>query len=104
MLNVFKILDADTGRVAWRCPGCGKLHARETVVRDFPGPWNPWNGDMEQPTFEKNVRYRLHSHNEDGSIKSVIVCDSTITDGVATFINDTSHEFAGQSLPIQPWV
>ena len=53
-----------------------------------------WNGDTENPTLRPSIL--THGRNENGDW----ACHSWVNDGVAQFLDDCTHELAGQSLPL----
>lgn len=53
-----------------------------------------WNGDTEKPTLKPSILTRT----EDANGK--ILCHTFITDGKVQFLNDCSHELAGQTLDL----
>lgn len=57
--------------------------------RDGTHAWT-WNGDTEKPTLRPSVL----TENNSGR------CHSWINDGVVQFLQDCSHELAGQSIPL----
>lgn len=52
-----------------------------------------WNGDTEKPT----LRPSLLSKPGDGNS---IICHSWVNDGQAQFLNDSTHELAGQTIDL----
>lgn len=78
------------------------------VILNFPGPvgtlslpvirsgkregthcWS-WNGDTEAPTLKPSVLTRGHTY----------TCHSWINNGQVQFLSDSSHELAGQTVPL----
>lgn len=68
----------------------------------FPGPipvrvipvegdqgWE-WNGDCEKPTIRPSLRSSMNEH----------VCHSYVTDGRIQFLDDSTHEMAGQQADL----
>lgn len=52
-----------------------------------------WNGDMEKPTLTPSIRTT-------GGHKGEHLCHSFVTDGKIKFLNDSTHEFAGQIVDL----
>lgn len=53
-----------------------------------------WNGSVEAPTLRPSV---LTSNEREG-----LRCHSWINDGHAQFLDDTTHELRGQTVPLLP--
>jgi Family of unknown function (DUF6527) len=90
-----------TALMFW-CPGCetetgdGGLHMLPVVTGDEPGPpgrpsWS-FNGNFERPTLTPSILTRGEHRG--------LVCHSFLVDGVFGFLTDSTHKFAGQSVPI----
>ena len=58
--------------------------------RDHKGPVWTWNGDTEKPTLQPSVKTWDNTH----------TCHTWITDGQSIFLDDCTHEFAGQTLDL----
>jgi len=78
----------DKASLRYRCPGCGHLH----VVNLGDSGWS-WNQDYVKPTLYPSVvlNYR------DGQR-----CHAWIRDGKAIFLSDSTHDHAGETLPLPP--
>lgn len=50
-----------------------------------------WNGDVDKPTLSPSI---LTGNSEMG------VCHSFVKDGMVQYLNDCTHEFAGQTRPL----
>ena len=59
------------------------------ATRKGTGCWS-WNGDTEKPTLKPSVRTRGGN----------FLCHSFITDGKVQFLNDCTHELAGQTVDL----
>lgn len=78
--------------VALNIPGpTGVLHLPVILKgrRDGTGCWT-WDGDTEAPTLRPSVLTRNHEFR----------CHSWINDGKARFLDDCSHELAGQTVDL----
>ena len=58
-------------------------------ARDGTGCWT-WNGSTDAPTLRPSVLTQGHDFR----------CHSWINDGAAQFLDDCSHEFKGQTIPL----
>jgi hypothetical protein len=86
------------GRVAFWCPGCGDAH-QITVCNDlFPdGPCWGFSGDFERPSFTPSIMVnRPGQYHNPG----VPVCHSYVTKGRILFLQDCTHELAGQTVDL----
>lgn len=63
--------------------------------RDGTPCWS-WNGDTEKPTLKPSILSKAPY----GPEKIEIRCHSFVNDGQVQFLNDCSHEFAGQTLDL----
>ena len=57
--------------------------------RDENNAWT-WNGDTEKPTLRPSILSQNHRYR----------CHTWVNDGVAQYLDDCSHELAGQSIPL----
>ncbi len=62
-------------------------------TREGTGSWT-WNGSTTAPTLRPSVLTTAHNFR----------CHSWINDGAAQFLEDCSHEFRGQTVPLSPVV
>ena len=68
-------------------------------TRKDTGNWS-WNGDTEKPTLHPSILTKGGRWDEDMTEYTEYVCHSFVNDGEVKFLNDCSHEFAGQTLPL----
>ena len=77
----------DSGRLYLiECPGCGYGH-------HFDSRWQ-FNGNLERPTFKPSLLV-----NSSGAGPSPR-CHSFVTDGRIRFLEDSTHELAGQTVEL----
>ena len=121
MSNVFdKItVDGKDGLIFW-CPGCKGNH-RITIKGANPDGWE-WNGDLEKPTTTPSILVQTTRMTEKGKTdhkvwaeegfpkrdgkafdSEPVVCHSFVNDGQIRFLNDCTHELAGQTVDIPNW-
>lgn len=86
----------DDGKLSFDCPGCGMMHAVNVDAPKQPR-WG-WNGDMVRPTFTPSIRVRW-SYKSGRPNKC---CHSFVKDGQISFCDDSTHEYAGKTLPLNP--
>ncbi|HBA72319.1 MAG TPA: hypothetical protein DCZ63_09070 [Geobacter sp.] len=96
-----KIMEA-AGKLNWTffCPGCQHHHGISTIP---PGPVWIFNGDVNSPTFSPSLMVKrgpkcdpvthLAPKGAPGQ-----VCHSFIRGGKIQFLNDCTHELAGQTV------
>lgn len=77
------------------CPGCDGPHRIQHG--EGTGPRWGWNGSVDKPTFTPSI---LVQWNEPAGDR---VCHSFVTDGRIQFLNDCTHELAGQTVAIPEW-
>lgn len=85
------------GRYIFYCPGCKFCHAIDTDPSK-PKAWG-FNGNMEKPTFTPSILVTYTT----GAGEKEMICHSFIVDGVWQFLNDCTHELAGQNVPMVDW-
>ncbi|MDR3451666.1 MAG: DUF6527 family protein [Rhodoferax sp.] len=98
--------------VGFKCPGCKEVHV---ISIQPPHPCWSFNGDYEKPSFTPSIlvtgcKVIRDEHGEwtgdwerDANGKALpSVCHSFITDGKIQFLNDCTHELAGQTVPLGP--
>ena len=88
------------------CPGCKSWHLVHTAERNSLGAVWGFNGDMERPTFTPSLNQRVgpfpqgaKRNGQDWSGK-IDVCHLFVRDGMCQFLDDCTHESAGQTLPL----
>jgi hypothetical protein len=107
-----KIHQMEEHLFAFFCPGCQMNHA-------FDGRWS-FNGDYEKPTFKPSLLVRTGhhvpehksdscwctynaEHPDDPSTFKCSVCHTFMTDGKIQFLNDCTHDLAGQTVDVPDW-
>lgn len=92
------------GELSHWCPGCEEMHI-------LPNTWN-FDGNLEYPTFSPSFK---HSGIKTEKINGIwtgewikdqngnfvpFICHYILTSGILNFCNDSTHIFAGKSLPL----
>lgn len=72
------------------CPACKDLHQ----VNVGTNGWR-FNENLETPDFKPSIRVRTFEGQEVAS-----VCHYFVDDGVISYCNDSTHEMAGQKVPL----
>lgn len=81
-------------RLQFWCEGCKNSHA---IPVDGSRGWQ-WNGDTERPTITPSIKTTYSGWDEDKKVDNV--CHMYVTDGNAVYLNDCTHELAGQTIPL----
>ncbi|MBM3603622.1 MAG: ammonia monooxygenase [Alphaproteobacteria bacterium] len=94
------------GLVAFMCPGCDEMHH---VTVDGSRGWT-LNGDADAPTFNPSVLVQGVRRFTDAEHARVMAgeevepeprtCHSFVRDGQIQFLNDCTHQLAGQTVPL----
>lgn len=102
---------AEGDSLLWHCPGCKMAHRIQ--VGTGPGPRWTWNGNPDKPTFNPSVLVRGTQQLTDeqmefvlggGTVEPVpLICHVFIKNGQIQFLADSTHELAGQTVPIPPF-
>lgn len=87
----------EDGRVFFHCPGCDISH----MVYVTPGNRPVWgfNGDKVKPTLTPSILVSM----EWGGDRANKICHSFVTDGRIQFLNDCTHQLAGQTVDLPVW-
>lgn len=94
---------------SFKCPGCKHTHMVSTVAYDNHPTWG-FNGNVDSPTFTPSIlsQYR-HPEGYSNANPAPMgydgpyvtdICHSFVTDGSIQFLNDCTHELAGQTVPL----
>lgn len=85
------------------CPGCNQAHAIRTKG---PSVWG-WNGDADRPTFTPSVLVTWlavpDANEEFKEWRTERRCHSFVNDGRIMFLDDSTHELAGQEVDLPDW-
>jgi hypothetical protein len=93
MAKIVKIEKVGEGPdYSFYCPGCKCDHGVWTTESKYNKCTWTFNGDIDRPTFLPSIMIR---HGLD------MVCHSYVTDGIIHYLGDCTHEFAGQSIPME---
>lgn len=108
MERLSHILESHETKVYFYCAGCKMLHGVQ--VRGDQEPLWGWNGDCVKPTFTPSVLVRgtfMLNDEERAKLDAGIdferrplVCHSFVTDGQIAYLSDSTHELAGQTVPL----
>lgn len=106
------------GYIGLWCPGCGESHWLTVGPSHVPGTNWGWNGDVEKPTITPSLLVRS-GHYVPGAGKAHCWCNpapdgkewgfkcthchSFIENGQIRFLNDCSHELAGETVDMVPF-
>lgn len=99
-----KLRSASDGGLLFRCPGCEENH--KVMIGAGPGPRWAFDGDFDCPTFQPSiwVTWKTPSDvpeefdDETQDIKHV--CHSFVEQGQIRFLDDCTHELAGQTVAL----
>jgi hypothetical protein len=84
---------------SFRCPACKCGHV--VSVEGSQPVWT-WNGSVEAPTLSPSIRVSWTWINDDGK-KVDKCCHSFIKEGNIQFLNDCTHDLAGQTVDLPEW-
>lgn len=88
-LNPYKNEHGEVLGYMFLCPGCGNYHTPKTLD-DGNGFFWKFNNSITSPTFFPSLLFSEQDQ----------VCHSFVRDGSIHFCEDSTHEAAGQSLPL----
>lgn len=106
-----KLRSLEGGGIAFACPGCGEMH--QIRVGAGPGPRWTFTGDADFPTFRPSILVMGVNFDQDqdwsqedvkrGVLELAVQerrCHSFVTQGNIEFLADSTHELAGQTVPL----
>lgn len=93
-MAVVKKIDKAPGLFQVECPGCDMPHQIHTQHHSGNGANWSFNDNMEKPTFSPSLLVRFTW----GEEQKENICHSYIKDGQWQFLNDCTHELAGQTV------
>lgn len=100
--------DSEGGRyVHFFCPGCDEVHSVKI------GIWN-FNEDLERPTITPSLLCHSHQTLIDKELEGDALtapenvtmsprCHSFITNGYMIYLEDSTHQYAGQTIELPDW-
>ncbi|MFI5161224.1 MAG: DUF6527 family protein [Sphingobacteriales bacterium] len=94
-LNVLLPVINSPGRYIFFCPGCMMNHVIDTTPTNERA-YHVLTGSLSSPTIKASVL--SNPNNLAGRPR----CHSFITDGVIDFLNDCTHDLAGQKVKLPP--
>lgn len=86
---IYPLTGKDRRGFSMWCPGCKMVH---TVNTEGAGPNWTFSGTAQNPTFSPSIRVRWNEGDEPKC------CHSFVRDGKWQFLNDCTHELAGQTV------
>lgn len=90
-------------RLSFHCPGCELGHG---VPVDGSRGW-VWNQNLEKPTLSPSILVTYPANpdaaEEFKEWRTKRICHSFVTDGRIQFLNDCTHELAGQTVDLPDW-
>lgn len=105
------------GSYWFECLGCKDTHLVNTVANSYNGSKWEFNGDLNRPTFSPSILVNsghfadpntdscwctynqdLIERGEEPSTFECKICHSFIRDGKIQYLNDCTHELAGQTV------
>ncbi len=95
-MPVLKLVDNPNPEVTsyrFDCPGCGLMHQVWTKNPNGRPEWG-FNGDLDKPTFSPSIKVSW----EQFCIEKI--CHSYVRDGMIWFLDDCTHDLAGQTVPL----
>ena len=93
-----KLRSLEGGRVAFMCPGCRYMH--HVRVEGEGRPLWSFNGSGDAPTFSPSILVTYDGSDAGIDDAPPARCHSFVTDGHIRFLNDCTHELAGQTVDL----
>jgi hypothetical protein len=94
-MSKIELVEEDSRRMIYFwCPACQTAHGLSTVGQ----PSWEWNNDLDFPTTQPSAD--CHHTKRDGT---EVKCHYYLEGDAIRFCADSSHELAGQRVPIPDW-
>lgn len=84
----------EPGDYTFECPACKCHHFFRTNEYRHGGAMWDFNGDFEKPTVRPSIFVNPQGHSYTPK------CHSFISDGKIQYLNDCTHELAGQTVEL----
>lgn len=95
------------------CPGCKTTHCLNTNPANGKPCWG-FNGDLDKPTFSPSILEKSGHYCQRGNHPKTeedchackegydmcYICHSFVKDGMIQFLNDCTHDLAGQTVEL----
>lgn len=91
-------IQADTGYLEFRCPGCGRVHSVPFGPQRTEAVWG-FDGNYESPTIIPSVKVTWSWLDDNGNSVERC-CHSVITNGQIAFGGDSTHNLRGQTVEL----
>jgi len=93
-----EILDAKDKLVGYsaKCPACGYDHMFHITRKNRLHAIWKFDGDFDKPTFTPSMLVKVMNSSQ--HVKKI--CHSFIREGQWQFLNDCTHDSAGQTVPM----
>lgn len=113
MIGGKKLRIAQQGNVMFWCPGCNEYHI--VKVEGTGRPIWDYNGNPDAPTFGPSILvtsgHYVTGYSDKGlcdksggtepcTSESCFRCHSYVRDGMIQFLSDSTHQYAGQTVPL----
>jgi hypothetical protein len=102
------------GSITFKCPGCNDTH----TINNSPNHRWAFNGNIDKPTFSPSVLVKCghyvdgqkdghcwctynEEHPDNPAPFKCYRCHSFVRDGKIQFLNDCTHDEAGQTLDLE---
>lgn len=85
------------------CPGCKNHHTIHTERKATNGAIWRFDGNMDHPTFSPSIKCEWTippGWDVGDEVPNKTLCHSFIRNGIWEFLNDCTHELAGQKVPM----
>lgn len=80
------------GMILHYCPACKDLHPYAVEKPFSNGAQWTFNNNAEKPSFSPSMKITCGRH----------ICHYFVTDGNIIYCGDSTHEYAGKTLPLEP--
>lgn len=93
-MQIGKLRITKHGVMFW-CQGCKMYHVVNLDSEYSPIVWD-FNWDYDKPTFQPSILVQYPW----GEDRKMVTCHCFVTDGKVQYLDDSTHEFAGQTVDL----
>jgi hypothetical protein len=93
-VQIIDISNAFGPDYSFYCPGCKCDHGVWIIPRAGTPCWE-FNGNIDKPTFSPSILVRWPEG------EKMNICHSFVKDGFIQYLNDCTHELAGQTVEME---
>lgn len=92
-----KLITRTRGTYSFFCPACKRRHLVFTAQEGYEHVKWDWDGDLNKPTITPSILINPQGKKH---VPYIPVCHLFITNGMIQYLDDCTHELAGQTVEL----